>query len=95
MNNNLLIILLLAPALSFGQYTRHYKEPKKLSKGAIITLGGITFTAVPIIAEVTSSTTPFRNDPNTKGFNLTPNKFALVCGVTVTIIGLITLISEQ
>ena len=91
----MLVILLLLPLSFIGQYTKHYKQPKELSKGAILTIGGVAFTAAPIISELTSSNTPFRDDPNTRGIKLTPNKMAVFSGVTVTITGLITLIAEK
>ena len=90
MKFKILIILLLVPFLSIGQYTKHYKEPKELSKGTILTLGGVIFTASPLISEITRYGKPFKNN---KG--ITPNKVAFGCGITVTISGLITLIAEK
>ena len=90
MKNKLLILLLLVPFLSFGQYRRHYKQPKELSKGAILTIGGVVFTASPLISEITRYGKPFKND---KG--ITPNKVAFGCGITLTMTGLITLIAEK
>jgi hypothetical protein len=92
MKNKLLILLLLllVPFLSFGQYKRHYKQPKELSKGAMLTIGGVIFTASPLISEITRYGKPFKND---KG--ITPNKVAFGCGITVTMTGLITLIAEK
>ena len=95
MKNKLLILLLLVPFLSFGQYKRHYKEPKKLSKGTTLVIGGVIFTAAPIISEVTSNPPPFKPNPYQKGIQLTPNKMALFSGISVTIVGLITLIAEN
>ncbi len=95
MKKIIIIFFLLLPLLIPSQYTRHYKEPKKLSKGAVLTIGGLTFTAVPMIAELTSTTTPFKRDKTTPGININPNKVAISCGVTVTLVGLITLIAER
>ena len=91
----LVVILLLAPLLTFGQYKRLYKEPKKISKGTSLVIGGVIFTAAPIISEVTSNPTPFKPNPYQKGIQLTPNKMALFGGISVTIVGLITLIAEN
>jgi hypothetical protein len=91
----LVVILLLVPLLSFGQYKRHYKEPKKLSIGTSLVIGGVIFTAAPIISEVTSNPTPFKYNSNQRGIQLTPNKMALFSGISVTIVGLITLIAEN
>ena len=45
-------------------------NPKTLSKGTILMIGGITFTAAPIISEVTSNPTPFRRQTNAPGLNV-------------------------
>jgi len=95
MKKIIIIFFLLLPLLIPSQYKRHYKKPKTLSKGAVLTIGGLTFTAAPIIAEMTSTTTPFQRNKNTPGLNINPNKVAISCGVTVTLVGLITLIAER
>ena len=85
------LVFILISIGYFGQrsnYTRHYKEPKKLSTGTTLILGGIVFTAAPIISEVTSTNYPFKE----KG--LTPNKMALSCGISLTITGLIAKLAE-
>ena len=95
MKKIIIIFFLLLPLLIPSQYKRHYKEPKTLSKGAVLTLGGLTFTVVPMVAEITSTNTPFKRNKNTPGLNINPNKVAISCGVTVTLVGLITLIAER
>lgn len=89
------ILLLCLCGISQNNYTRHYKEPKTISKGTVLILSGIVFTATPIIAEFTSSTTPFRNKSNAPGLNINPNAVAMYSGISVTIVGLITKITEK
>ena len=95
MKKIIIIFFLLLPLLIPSQYKRHYKEPTTLSKGAVLTLGGLTFTVVPMVAEITSTNTPFKRNKTTPGLNINPNKVAISCGVTVTLVGLITLIAER
>jgi len=95
MKKIIIIFFLLLPLLIPSQYKRHYKKPKTLSKGAVLTIGGLTFTAAPIIAEMTSTTTPFQRNKNTPGLNINPNKVAISCGVSETLLRLITLIAER
>ena len=95
MKKIIIIFFLLTPLLLPSQYNRHYKEPKKISKGAILTIGGLTFTAAPLISDITRYGKPFPKKTNHKGLGISPNTIAFGCGVTVTIVGLITLIAEH
>lgn len=90
-----IILLLCLSGIGQKNYTRHYKEPKTISKGTVLILGGVTFTIAPIIAEFTSSTTPFKNKPQAPGININPNAVAMYSGISVTVVGLITKIAER
>ena len=90
---NIILLLLILPMFSFGQYNRKkYKQPGEPSKGLIIALAGSSFVAMGV-----SIRPLYYTDPTIKKPFLRQNHKAppIIVGVGLTFTGLLTMLAEN
>ena len=88
---NIILLLLVLPMFSFGQYNRKkYKQPGEVSRGLVITLAGSSLVTMGATIRPLYYTEPGNKKPFLKQHHKAP---PIIVGVGLTFTGLLTMIS--